>query len=289
MNPSTHEPVAKPDPASWSPPSRRRRRTSATSKRASGLPTPTARIVAGGLALSPRSEHRIQSPRRAREPGCARAVLRGRAGVQHPTGGGASHRPGEPQPESPPTTGMDRLVGDIDTPGHSRPHADTLGVPDLLLDHHGLPSGAADQSPVGLSRSPDGMSNGQRGDAPQESWLVESIKSPHAQPSPALAVTRRWSVVVVLVSVAGRVAGLRRAPRDMGELGRRAVGIAVFAAALWATEAIPLFPAWLSIVGLDVLLLSGGAAGWRARATSAPSSSSRSRRARSSCSKVGSC
>ncbi|HNB05466.1 MAG TPA: hypothetical protein PKV97_05990 [Thauera aminoaromatica] len=102
------------------------------------------------------------------------------------------------------------------------------------------------------------MSNGQRGDAPQESRLVESIKSPHAQPSPALAVTRRWSVVVVLVSVMAALLVYAALPRDMGELGRRAVGIAVFAAALWATEAIPLFPAWLSIVGLDVLLLSRG-------------------------------
>lgn len=48
----------------------------------------------------------------------------------------------------------------------------------------------------------------------------------------------------------------------MGELGRRAVAIAVFAAALWATEAIPLFAASLSVVGLEVLLLArrrGGA------------------------------
>ncbi|GJQ31134.1 MAG: transporter [Phycisphaerae bacterium] len=45
-------------------------------------------------------------------------------------------------------------------------------------------------------------------------------------------------------------------PLEMGELGRRAVAIAVFAAALWATEAIPLFAASLSVVGLEVLLLA---------------------------------
>ena len=51
-------------------------------------------------------------------------------------------------------------------------------------------------------------------------------------------------------------------PLEMGELGRRAVAIAVFAAALWATEAIPLFAASLSVVGLEVLLLArwGGGA-----------------------------
>ncbi len=52
-------------------------------------------------------------------------------------------------------------------------------------------------------------------------------------------------------------------PGDMGELGRRAVAIAVFAAVLWATEAIPLFAASLSVVGLEVLLLAqrGGGGG----------------------------
>lgn len=42
----------------------------------------------------------------------------------------------------------------------------------------------------------------------------------------------------------------------MGELGRRAVAIAVFAAILWATETLPLFVTSLSVIGLEVLILA---------------------------------
>jgi len=80
--------------------------------------------------------------------------------------------------------------------------------------------------------------------------------------SPAAVVTRRWRAFVVTASVVAASMVYMALPLEMGELGRRAVAIAVFAAALWATEAIPLFAASLSVVGLEVLLLArwGGGA-----------------------------
>jgi len=74
--------------------------------------------------------------------------------------------------------------------------------------------------------------------------------------SPAAVVTRRWRAFVVTASVVAASMVYMALPLEMGELGRRAVAIAVFAAALWATEAIPLFAASLSVVGLEVLLLA---------------------------------
>lgn len=46
-------------------------------------------------------------------------------------------------------------------------------------------------------------------------------------------------------------------PGDMGEPGRRAVGIGVLAAILWAVEIIPLFATSLAVVVLQIVLLSG--------------------------------
>lgn len=83
-----------------------------------------------------------------------------------------------------------------------------------------------------------------------------SIKSASTIPPPAVTATRRWRAPVVAASVVAAVLVYIALPRDMGELGRRAVAIAVLAAALWATEAIPLFATSLSVVGLEVLLLA---------------------------------
>lgn len=92
-------------------------------------------------------------------------------------------------------------------------------------------------------------------------------RDPPSKPRlPAVAVgRRRWRTVVGLSLVLSLVVYVAL-PREMGELGRRAVAIAVFAAALWATEAIPLFVTSLGVVGLEVLLLAsrdggGGLAG----------------------------
>ncbi len=73
-------------------------------------------------------------------------------------------------------------------------------------------------------------------------------------------------MLVVVASALAAVLVYLALPHDMGELGRRCVAIAVFAAVLWATETIPLFAASLSVVGLEVLLLArrggtGGAGG----------------------------
>ncbi len=81
---------------------------------------------------------------------------------------------------------------------------------------------------------------------------------------PAVISPHRWRSALVLVLTVGASAWAYAAlPAGMGELGRRAVAIGVFAAVLWATEAIPLFVTSLSVVGLQVLLLArhGGLAG----------------------------
>lgn len=79
--------------------------------------------------------------------------------------------------------------------------------------------------------------------------------------SPAVIAARRRRSLVIGLAVAAAAATYFLLPSEMGELGRRAVMIAVFAAVLWATEAIPLFAASLSIIGLEVLLLARQGAG----------------------------
>lgn len=92
------------------------------------------------------------------------------------------------------------------------------------------------------------------------------ITPSRASASPAAAVgRRRWRLMVGL-SVVLSAGVYLLLPAEMGELGRRAVAIAVFAAAMWATEAIPLFVTSLGVIGLEVLLLAsrdggGGLAG----------------------------
>lgn len=77
--------------------------------------------------------------------------------------------------------------------------------------------------------------------------------------SPAVAATRRWragGALVIAASIAIALLTYFLLPDGLGELGRRAVAIGVFAALLWATEALPLFVTSLSVVGLEVLLLA---------------------------------
>jgi sodium-dependent dicarboxylate transporter 2/3/5 len=77
--------------------------------------------------------------------------------------------------------------------------------------------------------------------------------------------TPSWlrSLATVLLTVALSVVVYGLLPHDMGELGRRAVAIAVFAAILWATEAIPLYATSLCVIAIEILLLAnkGGLAG----------------------------
>lgn len=88
-------------------------------------------------------------------------------------------------------------------------------------------------------------------------------------PPPAVAVTRRLPAgkgMMFSLAVIAALLTYMLLPEDMGELGRRAVGIAIFAAVLWATEAVPLFAASLSVIALEILLLAkrnggGGLAG----------------------------
>lgn len=92
---------------------------------------------------------------------------------------------------------------------------------------------------------------------------VEPFVSPRTQRSRAVSVARRWRMAVVTTSFLAALLVYFALPQELGELGRRAVAIAVFAALLWATETIPLFATSLGVVGLEVLLLArrGGGAG----------------------------
>ncbi|MBN8597268.1 MAG: DASS family sodium-coupled anion symporter [Planctomycetes bacterium] len=83
-----------------------------------------------------------------------------------------------------------------------------------------------------------------------------TVTTPPSSASPAVTATRRSRVLVLVASGLAAVLVYLALPHDMGELGRRCVAIALFAAVLWATEAIPLFAASLSVVGLEVLLLA---------------------------------
>lgn len=76
-----------------------------------------------------------------------------------------------------------------------------------------------------------------------------------SSPLAAIPALRRRGVIVfaaVVVSIGVYFA----LPEGLGLLGRRAVAIGVFAAMLWATEALPLFVTSLSVIGLEVLLLA---------------------------------
>lgn len=89
---------------------------------------------------------------------------------------------------------------------------------------------------------------------------------PHGPPSPLAAIGAVRRGVLMLASIIAAIVVFIVLPEDMGTLGRRAVAIGVFAAVLWATEALPLFVTSLSVIGLEVLLLAsrddgGGLAG----------------------------
>lgn len=68
-------------------------------------------------------------------------------------------------------------------------------------------------------------------------------------------VRRKVIWVGVVIAIALGVYALL--PADMGEPARRAVGIGVLAAILWAIEIVPLFATSLAVVVLQIVLLSG--------------------------------
>lgn len=89
-----------------------------------------------------------------------------------------------------------------------------------------------------------------------------------AHPTPPVSTAAikpnfRRSRIILAVTIGVSILTYAALPDDLGELGRRAVAIGVFAAIMWATEAIPLYATSLSVIGLEVLLLArkGGLAG----------------------------
>ena len=73
---------------------------------------------------------------------------------------------------------------------------------------------------------------------------------------PSETPPHRRDLITCLAAVVAAAAVYVLLPEQVGEPGRRAAGIFVIAAVLWATQAIPLFATSLCVIGLEILLLA---------------------------------